>query len=139
MNKIIYLLTDKLVKMHVLMIFITGDICPFSLASFTDEQRWRRGLKARGQGHQKNPRPRTALPRTDPLEAKNRNARGQGQVPRTQPQVFSKEKKKVFTKICQAISRKQRLPKNFSGAPQNFNNSKNSAVLNLRTGQFLRT
>ena len=44
---------------------------------------------ARGQGHKKNPRPR---PRTDPLEAKDRNARGQGQGPRTQPQVFSKKK-----------------------------------------------
>ena len=36
-------------------------------------QRWSRGHKARGQGHtKKNPRPkpRTALPRTDPLEAK---------------------------------------------------------------------
>ena len=31
---------------------------------------------------QKNPRPRTALPRIDPLEAKNRNDRSQG--PRTQ-------------------------------------------------------
>ena len=38
----------------------------------------------------KNSRPRTALPRTDPLEAKDRNARGQG--PRTQVQVFSKQK-----------------------------------------------
>ena len=39
--------------------------------------------KARGQGHEKNPRPRpkTALLRTDPLEAKDRSARGQ--VPRT--------------------------------------------------------
>ena len=39
--------------------------------------------KARGQGHEKNLRlrPSTALPRTDPLEAKGRNA--QGQVPRT--------------------------------------------------------
>ena len=121
--------------MHVLKIFIAGDICPFGLASFTDEQRWRRGLKARGQEHQKNPRPRprTALPRTDPLEAKNRNARGQGQGPRTQPQVFSKEKKKVSTKLFQAITRKQRLPKNFSGAPQNFNNSK--IVLSSIRGQ----
>ena len=36
--------------------------------------------KARGQGHEKNPSPRpsTTLPRTDPLEAKDRNARGQG-------------------------------------------------------------
>ena len=50
--------------------------------------------KIRGQGHKKNPRPRTAFPRTDPLEAKDRNARGQGRGRRTQPQVFSKKKKK---------------------------------------------
>ena len=30
-------LIDKLVKMHVLKIFITGDICPFGLASLTDK------------------------------------------------------------------------------------------------------
>ena len=49
-------------------------------------QRLSRGHKARGQGqgHKKNPRPRTAFPRTDTLEAKDRNARGQGQGPRTQ-------------------------------------------------------
>ena len=47
-------------------------------------------------------------------------------------------KKKVFTKIFQAISTKKRFPKNFSCASQNFNNSKNSAVLEPRTGQFLR-
>ena len=51
----------------------------------------------------------------------------------------TKNKKRVFTKIFQAISKKKRLPKNFSGDPQNFNNSKNSAVLEPRTGQFLRT
>ena len=53
---------------------------------------WSRGHKARGQGHKKipRPRPRTALPRTNPLEAKDRNARGQGPGPRTQAQVFSK-------------------------------------------------
>ena len=46
-----------------------------------NDQRWSRGHKARGQGqgHKKNPRPRT-----DTLEAKDRNARGQGQGPRTQ-------------------------------------------------------
>ena len=126
-------------------------------------QRWSRGHKARGQGqgqgHKKNPRPRprprTAFPRTDTLEAKDRNARGQGQGPRTQAQVLSKKKnkikglhknfssdppqKKVFTKILQAISTKKRFPKNFSSIPQNFNNLKNSAVLESRTGQFLRT
>ena len=35
-----------------------------------------------------------------------------------------KKKKKVFTKIFQAIPTKKRFPKNFSSAPQNFNNSK---------------
>ena len=123
------------------------------------KQRWSRGHKARGQGqgqgHQKNPRPRTAFPRTDTLEAKDRNARGQGQGPRTQSasalqkkkkglhKNFSgdlqKKKKKVFTKIFQAISTKKRFPKNFSSTPQNFNIPENSAVLEPRTGQFSRT
>ena len=84
------------------------------------QQRWSRGHKARGQGqgHKKNPRRRIALLRTDPLEAKDRNARGQGQGPRTQAQVLSKKKKKntsspkffrrspeknVFQKIFQAL------------------------------------
>ena len=49
------------------------------------------------------------------------------------------KKKKVFTKIFQAISTKKRFPKNFSSASQNFNSSKNSAVLEPRTGQFSRT
>ena len=110
------------------------------------EQRWSREHKARGQGHKKNLRPRTAFPRTDTLEAKDRNARGQGQGLRTQSQVLSKKKglhknfsgdlkkKKVFPKNFQAISPKKRFPKNFSGAPQNFNNLKNIAVLEPRTG-----
>ena len=54
-------------------------------------------------------------------------------------QVLSKKKKKVFTKIFQAISTKKRFPINFSTAPQNFNFPKNSAVLEPRTGQFSRT
>ena len=82
------------------------------------KHRWSRGHKARGQGqgqgHKKNPRSRTAFPRTDTLEAKDRNARGQGKGSTTQAQVLSK-KKKVFTKIFQAISTKKRFPKNFSG------------------------
>ena len=67
--------------------------------------------KARGQGHEKNPRPRpsTALSGTDPLEAKHRNARGQ--VPRTH--CGSDLQKKAF-------------------APK----SKNSAFLEPRTGHF---
>ena len=58
----------------------------------------RGGVEAQGSRPrprtQKNPRPRprTAFLRTDTLEAKDRNARGQGQVPRTQAQAFSKKK-----------------------------------------------
>ena len=96
-------------------------------------------LEAKETKKNPRPRPRTAFPRTDTLEAKDRNARGLGQGPRTQAQVLSKKKKKVFTKIFQAISTKKCFPKNFSSAPQNFNNSKNSALLEPRTGQFSRT
>ena len=75
------------------------------------DQKWSRGDNARGQGQElkKNPRPRprTALPRTHLLEAKDRNARGQG--PRTQAQVFSK--KKIFKKFFQAISKKKYIKK----------------------------
>ena len=75
------------------------------------------GLRPRTQKNprprtQKNPRPRTTFPRTDPLEAKDRNARGQGQGPRTQPQVFSK-KKKGFQKSCSGDLR-------FIGVPRIF-------------------
>ena len=64
-------------------------------------------LESRTQGSR--PSPRTAFARTDSLEAKDRNAQGQG--PRTQVQVLSK--KKVFTKIFQAISRKKRSSQKF--------------------------
>ena len=75
-----------------------------------NEQRWSRGHKARGQGHKKNPRPRTAFPRTDTLEAKDTSASALQK---------KKKKKKVFTKIFQAISKKKKkkkkgLHKNFS-------------------------
>ena len=86
--------------------------------------------KIRGQGQpfrgQTLSRPRTGM-----LEAK---AKDQGHKRKCSP-----KEKKVFTKIFQAISTKKRFPKNFSSAPQNFNNSKNTAVLEPRTGQFSRT
>ena len=55
--------------------------------------------KIRGQGQ------RTAFSRTEPLEAKDRNARGQGQGPRTPAQVFSKKKglQKIFSGDLQFI------------------------------------
>ena len=49
------------------------------------------------------PRPRTALPKTDPLEAKDRIARGQGQGPRTQAQKCS-QKKKQSSQIFREVS-----------------------------------
>ena len=65
-------------------------------------------MESRTQGsrprtQKKNPRPRTAFPRTEPLEAKDRNARDQG--PRTQPQVFFKKKglQKSFSDNLQFI------------------------------------
>ena len=77
--------------------------------------------------------------------SEDRTSRGQGRKcsrprPRTKDTSASAlQKKKVFTKIFQAISTKKRFPKYFSSAPQNFNNSKNSALFEPRTGQFLRT
>ena len=51
-----------------------------TLISEVSDQKWSRGHRARGQdqgqGHKKNPKPSTALPRKDTLEAKDRNARG---------------------------------------------------------------
>ena len=88
-------------------------------------QRWSRGHKARGQGqgHKKNPRPRTAFPRTDTLEAKDRNARGQGQEPRAQAQVLSKKKclHKNFSGDLQN-KKKKGLHKNFSSDLHKKNN-----------------
>ena len=78
--------------------------------------------------------------------SEDRHSRGQGKEcsrprPRTKDTSASAlhKKKKVFTKIFQAISTKKRFPKKFSSALQNFNNAKNSAVLEPRTGQFSRT
>ena len=64
--------------------------------------------------------------------SEDRHSRGQGQEclrprPRTKDtsaSALQKKKKKVFTKIFQAISTKKRFLNNFSSAPQNFNNSK---------------
>ena len=105
--------------------------------------------KIRGQGQGQTFRGQTLWrPRTGMLEAK---AKDQGHKRKCSPkkkrssQKFfrrsrkKKIKKKVFTKIFQAISTKKRFPNNFSSAPQNFNNSKNTAVLEPRTGQFSRT
>ena len=90
--------------------------------------------KIRGQGQGQPFRGQTlSRPRTGMLEAKAKDQGHKAQV------LSKKKKKKVFTKIFQAIFTKNRFPKNFSTAPQNFNFPKNSAVLEPRTGQFSRT
>ena len=67
-------------------------------------------VESRTQGSrprtQKNLRPRTALPRTNPLEAKDRNARGQGE--RHNAEVIFKKKKQRF------------LLQNFVNFPENL-------------------
>ena len=91
-----------------------------------------------------------ASPFVDRLSrGQGRNAGGQGQGPRTQAARLLK--KKGLKKIFQAISEKRGLHCNFSdvlqkkrsskflGDLQNFNNLKNSAGLEPRTGQFSRT
>ena len=96
--------------------------------------------KIRGQGQpfrgQTLSRPRTGM-----LEAKDTSASALQKKKKVFTKIFQaiSKKKKVFTKIFQAISTKKRFLKNFSSAPQNFNNSKNTAVLEPRTGQFSRT
>ena len=99
-------------------------------------------VESRTQGSR--PRPRTqqkSEAKAKDSLSEDRHSRGQGQEcsrprPRTKdtsasapPQKKAPKKKKVFTKIFQAISTKKRFSKNFSSAPQNFNNSKNTAVL----------
>ena len=68
-------------------------------------QRWSRGHKARGQGqvHKKNPRPRT-----EPLEAKDRNVRGQGQK-------CSRPRPRTKDTGASVLQKKKGLQKFFSG------------------------
>ena len=123
-------------------------------------QRWSRGHKARSQGqdqrHKKISRPR---PRTDPLEAK---AKDQGhrrkcsQKKRSSKNFLKQSQKKVFRNFFRRKSLQKFFFRRFpleenkkrstqiycevSGAfQQNFNGSKNSALLEPRTGQFSRT
>ena len=92
-------------------------------------------MESRTQGSRLRPRTqKKSEAKAKASLSEDRHSRG----PKTQAQVLSK-KKKVFTKIFPAISTKKRFPKNISSAPQNFNNSKTSAVLEPSTGQFSRT
>ena len=93
--------------------------------------------KIRGQGQPF--RGQTLLrPRTGMLEAKDQGHRGKCSQ--------KKKKKNIFKKFFQAISKREKQKRSsqifreVSGVfQQNFNDSKNSAVLEPRTGQFSRT
>ena len=90
---------------------------------------------SRGQGQEcSRPRPRTKDTSASALQKKQK--RSSQKFFKRSPK---KKKKKVCTKIFQAISTKKRFPNKFSSASQNFNNSKNTAVLEPKTGQFSRT
>ena len=99
--------------------------------------------KIRGQGQGQPFRGQTlSRPRTGMLEAKAKDTSASAlQKKKGLHKNFSGDlqKKEDLPKIFQAISTKTRFSKNFSSAPQNFNNSKTSAVLEPRTGQFSRT
>ena len=108
-------------------------------------QRWSRGHKARGQGqgHKKNRghgqgqpfRGQTlSRPRTGMLEAKAKDTSASALQNHKNFLGDLKKKKKK-----KKVSTKKRFPKNFSSASQNFSNSKITAVLEPRTGQFSRT
>ena len=108
-------------------------------------------IRGQGQGQGQPFREQTlSRPRTGMLEANSKDQGHKAQVLSKKKKkkglhknfsgdLQKKKKKKVFTKIFQAISTKNRFPKNFSTAPQHFNFPKNSAVLEPRTGQFSRT
>ena len=63
---------------------------------------------------QKNPRPRTALSRTDPLEAKDRIARGQEQDC-SRPRTGLLEAKDTAASVLHIKKNKKGLQKSFSG------------------------
>ena len=79
-------------------------------------------IRLEAKDTKKNPRPKT-----NPLEAKDRNACGQGHRHRCSPK--HKVTQNNFLGDLQILM-------SFSGKPQNFKNSKNSAVLEPRSGQF---
>ena len=108
-------------------------------------------LEAKAKNTTKNPRPRTHLPRTDPLEAKNRNARGHGH----NAEVLSKKKRSSLKKTANFPQNENDLQKirfsnfffrKFFGVLQDettllmtlahFQQVKNNTVLEPRTGFF---
>ena len=70
------------------------------------------GLRPRTQKKSKA-KAMAAFPGTDTLEAKDRNARGQGQGPRTQAQVLSKKKRSSQKFFKQSPKKKKKFSQKF--------------------------
>ena len=94
-------------------------------------------LEAKAKNTKKNPwpRPRTAFPRTEPLEAKDRNARGQG--PRTQAQAFSKKRSSKF--FFQVISDLLAYPEFLVGGGLTHKSHEMTSSKFFQRGSFWRT
>ena len=102
---------------------------------------WLTEVESRTQGSRPRPRTQKKSEAKDSL-SEDRLSWGQGQEcsrPSTKDTSACALQKKGLHKNFSSDLLKKRFPKNFSTAPQNFNNSKNSAVLKPRTGQFSRT
>ena len=113
---------------------------------------WSRSHKARGQGqgHKKirgqgqgQPYRGQTLsrPRTGMLEAKDQGYNALQKQKKSSEKIFrrSQKQKRSSEKIFRRFPEKKLFSKKIFGAPHTFNNSKNSAVLEPRTGQFSRT
>ena len=112
-------------------------------------QRWSRGHRARGQGQEQKKirgqgqgqpfRGQTlSKPRTGMLEAKAQEHRWQVFSKKKSPKFFSGDlpPKRSSTTFFTRLQEKHGLQKFFSSGLQNFNVSKNSAVLDGRQGNF---
>ena len=90
---------------------------------------------SRGQGQEcSKPRPRTKDTSASALQ-KKKSRRSPKKIHKNFLGDLQK-KKRSSQKFFKRSPQKKRFPKNFSTASQNFNNSKNTAVLEPRTGQF---
>ena len=98
---------------------------------------------SRGQGQGQPFRGQTlSRPRTGMLEAKDQEHKRKCSPKKRSSKIFFRRspKKKGLHKNFSSDLHKQTFSKKFfKRSPQNFNNSKNRAVLEPRTGQFSRT
>ena len=129
LNKLFALLSLLLTSGYIKSTFPVVSVT--KVKSKTQGLRPRTQKKIRDQGQGQPYREQTlSRPRAGMLESK---AKDQGHKHKCSP------KKRSSEKFFRQSPEKTVFSINFSGAPQTFNNSKHSAVLKPRTGQFSRT